>query len=260
LNRLTNRVRSKRSVDELCEKTSADVVFQLYVRSGADGVDAIVDHCAQLNLPAFCITVDTAVYSRRERDLVGRFVKPWRATGEGEAAVHQAALSWKDIERIRSRYQGKLVLKGIATEEDARIAVEHGVDIVYVSNHGGRQLDHGVGSLAVLPQVLDTVTGQGALVYVDGGFCRGTDVVKALALGASGVGIGRMMCLALAAAGSDGIVRMLELLENEMQIALGLLGVTSIDQLGPAHICAVEPEQFSHPLLSAFPLLKDVEF
>ena len=127
-------------------------------------------------------------------------------------------------------------LKGIATAEDAALAVEHGVEVVYVSNHGGRQLDHGRGSMDVLPEVVDAVTGR-ATIIVDGAFMRGTDVVKAIASGANAVGVGRLECLGLAAAGVPGLVRALELLEDEIRISLGLLGVPTLagaEPLAPA--------------------------
>ena len=244
---------------QVCESAaSLQPIMQLYARSDAAGVDAIVDEVNALELPAFCITVDSAVYSRRERDIVARYVKPWRTLGEGEAEYYQAALSWADITRIRKRFHGQLVLKGIATAEDALIALDHGVDVIYVSNHGGRQLDHVAGSISVLPEVVQAVD-QRAAVMVDGGFCRGTDIAKALALGAQGVGLGRMMCLALAADGAPGLVRMLELLETELSIALALLGATSIAELNEGHVTRGEPLAFEHALHGAFPLLKDMK-
>ena len=146
-----------------------------------------------------------------------------------------------------------LILKGIATAEDAEIAVQHGVEVVYVSNHGGRQLDHGLGSAAVLPQVVAAV-GDKAQVWVDGGFMRGTDVVKALALGAKTVGLGRLPCLGLAADGVQGMVRALELLEEEIRVTLALLGVKSIAELRPAHVTAAAPV-VEPSVLSAFPFI-----
>ncbi|MDA1308969.1 MAG: alpha-hydroxy acid oxidase, partial [Proteobacteria bacterium] len=165
----------------------------------------------------------------------------------------QAALNWKDIERYKKLYDLPIVLKGIATAEDARLAVEHGVDMVYVSNHGGRQLDHGLGSTAVLPEVVDAVAGRCA-VAVDGGFSRGTDIVKAIALGADLVGIGRMLCYGLAAGGSAGVVRMLELLEEETTLALGLLGATNYAEIEKTQLCPADPVEPPH-VMSAFPLL-----
>jgi len=235
------------------------LVFQLYARRDAAGIDALVDECNQINLPAFCITVDSAIYSRRDRDIAGRFTKPWRAKGEGDAAHYQASLSWHDIERIRKQFDGQLVLKGVATKEDALLAIEHGVDVIYVSNHGGRQLDHSVGSIALLSDIVEVVDKR-ARVLVDGGFSRGTDIAKAMALGADGVGVGRLMCFALAAASTAGVVRMLELLEEEYRIALGLLGVQHGTQLNQSHISSVDALYHDSALLSAFPLLKQVEW
>jgi len=249
------------SPEQLLEQVGHELrlILQLYVRTDAAGVDERVEQAMQLNMPAFCITVDSAIYSRRERDIAGRFVKPWRAKGVGEAAGYQASITWKDIERIRKNYNKQLVLKGIATAEDALLAVEHGVDIVYVSNHGGRQLDHGIGSIAVLTDIVEAVDDK-VTVLVDGGFSRGTDIAKAIALGADGVGIGRMMCYALAAAGHEGVHRMLELLEEEYRIALGLLGVQNSAQLNQSHIRTVDALHHDSALVSAFPLLKDSGF
>ena len=179
----------------------------------------------------------------------------WR-TGKG--ADWQAALSWKDIERYKKKYPLPLILKGIATAEDARIAVEHGVAVIYVSNHGGRQLDHGLGAIDVLPEVVDAVSGR-SLIAVDGGFSRGTDIIKGIALGADFVGIGRMLCYGLAAAGADGVIRMLELLEEEVKLALGLLGGNSYSQIEPTQLCS-GPPVVDPGVVSAFPLLESDKF
>ena len=240
------------------EKTAAAAknvrVFQLYVRGNDAWVDDHVRRAQDHGYSAFCFTVDVAVYSRRERDLIGRFVKPWRATA-GEGAPYQAGLSWDQVKRYKDKYPSfPLIIKGIATAEDAQIAVQHGVEVVYVSNHGGRQLDHGLGSMAVLPEVIKAVKGK-AEVWVDGGFMRGTDVVKAIALGARSVGIGRLCGLGLGAAGVPGLVRALELLEDEVRTALGLLGVTSYAELTPAHL-APAPMVTLPDTFSAFPFLQ----
>jgi hypothetical protein len=136
---------------------------------------------------------------------------------------------------------------------DATIAVQHGVEVVYVSNHGGRQLDHGLGSTAVLPGIIEAI-GKKAEVWVDGGYMRGSDIVKAMALGAKAVGLGRLTGLGLGAAGVPGLVRTLELLEDEIRICLGLLGVTSYAELTPAHLVAAPPAN-APDTFSAFPLL-----
>ncbi len=229
-------------------------VFQLYVRGDNAWVDDFVKRALATGFTGFCFTVDSAHYSRRERDLAGRFAKPWRPV-DGTGMQFQAALSWDQVKRYKDKYDLPLALKGIATAEDAEIAIEHGVEIVYVSNHGGRQLDHGLGSAAVLPEVLKAVNGR-AEVWVDGGFMRGSDIVKAICLGAKTVGIGRLACLGLAAAGVPGLVRTLELIEEEVRICLGLLGVTSFAGLTPGHVTAAAPV-FEPHVLSAFPLLDE---
>ncbi|HYF09139.1 MAG TPA: alpha-hydroxy acid oxidase, partial [Acetobacteraceae bacterium] len=229
-------------------------VFQLYVRGDADWIDETVRQAVGAGYDAFCLTVDTAIYSRRERDIARRFAKPWRATATNEGQRYQAALNWSDVKRIKDRHPSlPLILKGIATAEDALIACQHGVEVVYVSNHGGRQLDSGRGAIEVLPEVVQAVAGR-AKVWVDGGFSRGTDVVKALCLGAELVGLGRLYCYALAADGAAGVVRMLEILENEIRSCLGLLGVTSYAELGPGYVHAAMPTNLPH-VHSAFPLL-----
>ena len=226
-------------------------VFQLYVRGDDTFVDDHVKRARDNGYTIFCMTVDSAHYSRRERDLDKRFIKPWRQAARG--MEWQAALSWDQVKRFKDTHDIPLILKGIATADDAAIACDHGVDGVYVSNHGGRQLDHGLGSLEVLPEVVRAVSGR-AVVMVDGGFLRGTDVVKAIALGAQCVGLGRLQCMGLAAAGQAGLERALEILEEEIKICLGLLGVTSYSQLDASYLRETRLVTEASAL-SAFPLL-----
>jgi glycolate oxidase len=133
--------------------------------------------------------------------------------------------------------------------------VELGVKAIYVSNHGGRQLDHGRGGIDVLPEVVKEVGGK-AEIIIDGGFYRGADVVKAMALGADAVGLGRLQGYAMGAAGQAGVVRMLELLETEIEICLGLLGVTGIKDLDESYLHPAPSVTEPH-VLSAFPLLEE---
>ncbi len=213
-------------------------VFQLYVRGDDAWIDEQVVRARDNGFFMFCFTVDVALYSRRERDLIKGWVPSARAGVSGTG--FQAALSWDNIRHFKHKHDMPLMLKGIATAEDAVIAVEHGVDVVYVSNHGGRQLDHGRGTVEVLPEVVEAVAGK-ARIVVDGGFTRGTDVVKAIALGADAVGIGKLQGLGLAAGGQAGLVRMLELLEFEMRHAMGLLGITSLDMIDRKMIVPAMP-------------------
>ena len=227
-------------------------IFQLYVRGDEAWVDDYVARAIANRYVGFCLTVDTAIYSRRERDLAKRHVVLGRRRATGRE--FQAALDWRTVKRLRDKFDIPLMLKGIATAEDARIALDHGVSWIYVSNHGGRQLDHGRGSMDVLPEIVDTVGGK-AKIIVDGGIARGTDIVKAMAAGADLVGIGRMQCYALAAGGEAALVRMLELMEDEVQRCLGLLGVTKFADLDRSHLHAAPSTTPPH-VFSAFPLLK----
>ena len=245
---------SKRSKSEVREATRAPATFQLYVRRPGRFIEDEIEVAAAAGLDAFCLTVDSAFYSRRERDIVRRFDKPWRRGVDTVAVRAQAALSWADVERALKTCPMPLILKGIMTAEDARIAAGLGVGAIYVSNHGGRQLDHGLGAMDVLPEIVEAVGGR-ARVIVDGGFCRGTDIVKAMALGAHSVGLGRLYCYGLAAAGPAGIVRLLEVLEEEVRSALGLVGVTRFAELTPNHVRRGAPLVAQPHVHSAFPLL-----
>lgn len=227
-------------------------IFQLYVRGGDAWVDDHVERAMKHGYAIFCITVDTAHYSRRERDLANRFVKPWRTRATGMEA--QASFTWKNVERLRRTFPDvRFMLKGIGTPEDAAIAAGLGIDAVYVSNHGGRQLDHTEGSMDVLPQIVRAVHGR-AKVVVDGGVLRGTDVLKAIAAGADLVGIGRLHVMGLAAAGEAGLLRVLELLEEEIRTSMGLMGAASIAEVD--HTWLAEAPAVSEPdYRGAYPML-----
>jgi len=241
------------SLEEVAAGTRHPKVFQLYVRGDHAWVEAHVRRAIDSGYRGFCLTVDTAVYSRRERDLIGRYTPASRRTPEGH--VYQAGMSWDLVKWYKDRFSLPLVLKGIATAEDARLALDHGAAAIYVSNHGGRQLDHGAGSLEMLPEIVAAVAGR-AEVYVDGGFSRGTDILKALALGARAVGIGRLYGIGLAAAADAGVKRVLEILEDEISIGMALLGVTRLEELGPQCLRPATPlPPIPGTPSSAFPFL-----
>jgi isopentenyl diphosphate isomerase/L-lactate dehydrogenase-like FMN-dependent dehydrogenase len=227
-------------------------MFQLYVRGDDAFVEDYVGRAIACGYTAFCLTVDTAHYSRRERDIAKRYVRESRLRSTG--GDYQKGLSWRTVKLIKDKFEIPLIIKGIATAEDARIALDHGVDWIYVSNHGGRQLDHGRGAMHVLPEIVDAVKGR-ARIMIDGGFCRGTDIVKAIASGADLVGIGRLQCWALAAAGEAGVERMLELLEDEAVRCLGLLGLTSFEGLDMSYLHPASATNMPS-VFSAFPLLE----
>ncbi|MCW3476785.1 alpha-hydroxy acid oxidase [Limobrevibacterium gyesilva] len=239
------------SLEKVAAAGTGPKVFQLYVRGDDAFIDDHARRAADAGYDAFCITVDTAHYSRRERDLAKRFRKPWRANNTG--MEYQAGLNWGHVERFKAKHKLPLIIKGIATAEDAERACSLGVDVVYVSNHGGRQLDHGRGAVDVLPEVIAAVAGR-AKVYVDGGFSRGSDVLKGIALGADLVVLGRLYLYGLAAEGAPGIVRLLEILEDEIEECLGLVGATSFAQLDRSFVHPAPPVVSPH-VHSAFPLL-----
>ena len=231
-------------------------IFQLYVRGDQAWVEAFLDRAVASGFGALCLTVDTHHYSRRERDIAKRF----RAASARsvEQGTHQMQLDWAQMDKIRKRYKLPLIAKGIATAEDAKLCVEHGIDVVHVSNHGGRQLDHGLGAIDTLPEIVEAVKGR-AQIIIDGGFVRGTDIVKAIALGANAVCIGRLYCLGLAAAGRDGVTRVLEILQDEMECCLSLLGVNRLNELNPSYLRMGAPIVTQPHVFSAFPFAEPID-
>ena len=233
------------TLEETAASTDRSKIYQLYIRGDWDWVKAMIDRVKQSGYEGLCITVDSAVYSRRERPLISR----WNvdATREPQDRKWSANVTWETVDRIKEYFGGPFMLKGITTAEDAAIAVEHDVDVIWVSNHGGRQLDHGLGTMDILPEVMAAV-GDKAEVVIDGGVLRGTDVIKAIALGAKAVAIGKLQGWGLAAGGKDGVVRVLEILEEEIRVSMGLLGVSSLDQLNKALICSGELTTMPHEM------------
>ena len=162
----------------------------------------------------------------------GNYVRPGeaadiRAIAGRMASLLDPSMSWKDVEELRKVWKGQLILKGVLHPEEARMAVERGVDGVIVSNHGGRQLDGAPASLEALPAVVDAVGGK-IPVLMDGGIRRGADVVKALAQGAAACLVGRPQLWGLAVAGEAGVAHMLEIYRREIDRVLGLCGITRI--------------------------------
>lgn len=143
------------------------------------------------------------------------------------ASQFDPSITWKDIEWVRSRWPGKLIVKGVLDAEDARLAAEHGVDALVVSNHGGRQLDSAPSSISVLPEVVDAVAGRSEVLF-DGGVQTGQDVLKALALGARGCLIGKAFLYALAAGGESGVAQALDILRKELEVSMAMTGCTDV--------------------------------
>jgi isopentenyl diphosphate isomerase/L-lactate dehydrogenase-like FMN-dependent dehydrogenase len=212
------------------------LIFQLYVRADRKWVEDILDRVKEAGYRALCVCVDRNYYGRRERDIISRAAV---REGFGDPSF-QMGLKWEDLVWMKQRIGLPLIVKGVATAEDANLSVEHGADVVYVSNHGGRQLDHAQGTIEVLPEVVDAVAGRAEILW-DGGVLRGTDVVKAIALGARAVGVGKLLGWSLAAGGEAAVKRMLELMDIEVRTAMGLMGVTSLAQLNPSWVRPTQP-------------------
>jgi len=224
--------------------------FQLYWSSDRGVVQDLVERAAAGGYSALVLTVDLPVLGRRERDLRTGFEIPedipvpvFLALAKSVGAVSPAdidwavdnSLTWRDLEWLRSVSSLPLLVKGILTAEDAALAVEAGAEGVVVSNHGGRQLDGVAASLDALPEVAEAV-GDRALVLMDGGIRRGSDVVKALALGAGAVLAGRAPIWGLAVGGADGVEGVLHLLREEVELALALCGCASPADVSRSHV------------------------
>jgi isopentenyl diphosphate isomerase/L-lactate dehydrogenase-like FMN-dependent dehydrogenase len=228
--------------------------FQLYVLRDRGTTRALVEQAVAHRYQAIVLTVDAPRLGRRERDLRTAFRVPEEmvvpsfaaALGRWEGAsplellgAIDPALGWKDVEELQSLSSLPLVLKGIQTGEDAALACERGVDAIVVSNHGGRQLDAVAPTAELLPEVVEAVGGR-LEIYVDGGIRRGSDVVKALALGARAVLAGRAPLWGLACEGETGARRVLELLRDEIELTLALLGCASPAAVGADHVRTIQ--------------------
>lgn len=227
--------------------------FQLYSFRDRGVTRALMDEAVDSGFEAIVVTVDAARGGKRERDLRTGFRLPeglgvpavQAALGSGRAvtieetfALMEPALSWEGLEALAGECSVPVLIKGVLTGEDAARAVEHGAAGVVVSNHGGRQLDCSLSTAAALPEVVDAVAGRGT-VLVDGGIRRGTDVAVALALGADAVLVGRPALWGLAVGGEAGALRVLELLREEFELALALLGCSSPAGLNRGHVSSL---------------------
>ena len=181
--------------------------------------------------------------------MLSRYQPPTRRLTSTPQRQWLASLTWDSMDRIKELAGLPFMLKGVQTAEDAEIAVAHGVDYIWVSNHGGRQIDHGLGSLDTLPEIVQAVNGR-ARIIVDGGVQRGSDILKSIALGADVVALGRLQGWGLAAGGVAGAVRMLEILEDELTSAMGLTGLQSIEQVTSKYVCRTEPVTDAHEMSS----------
>jgi isopentenyl diphosphate isomerase/L-lactate dehydrogenase-like FMN-dependent dehydrogenase len=230
-------------VDAVAAASPGIKMFQLYHHGDRGWVADLLAKVEASGYLAVCLTVDVQVYGRRERDIVHRY-NPRDAMAKapnprGPNSEYQARLTWDDVDWLRKTTKLPVGIKGIMTARDARRAVEAGVELIWVSNHGGRQLDHTQATIDALPPIVEAVAGRASIV-VDGGFSRGTDVIKGLARGADVVAVGRTALWGLAADGANGVACALGILRTELRTALALSGQTSVKGLSADAILRVD--------------------
>ena len=227
-----------RTIEEIAQAASGPLWFQLYAYPTLKVAESLVRRAEDAGYRAIVLTVDLPRLGNREKDRRHNITippVPYREANfvDVEKVVQAwVTLTWDSLAWLRSITSLPIILKGILTEEDARLAVEHGVAGIVVTNHGGRQLDTAIPGIEALPEIVEAVAGR-CEVYFDGGIRRGTDILKALALGARAVLIGRPILWGLAVNGADGAYAVLELLRKELEVAMALSGrptLASIDR------------------------------
>ncbi|MCW5619503.1 MAG: alpha-hydroxy-acid oxidizing protein [Burkholderiales bacterium] len=269
---------STSSIEDIAKLSRQRTWFQVYVMRDRELTRDMMQRARDARCSALVITVDLQVQGQRDRDVRNGLTMPprlhwssllefglhpgwlWRyatgpkptlanfiGAGKGTDMITIAgfvnsqfdqSVTWKDIDWVRSVWDGPLALKGITSAEDAKIAVAHGIDGIIVSNHGGRQLDGSPSAISALPEIADAVQGRAQLV-LDGGVRRGSDVLKALSLGAAACMIGRPFLYGLAALGGAGVSKALELLRNEIDVNLALLGRAGVEELDASAVTRV---------------------
>jgi L-lactate dehydrogenase (cytochrome) len=262
------------SIEDVASAVTKPFWFQLYVMRDRGFSASLIERAKAAKCSALVLTLDLQVQGQRHRDLKNGLAVPPRLTpatlldvmmkpawalnvlrgkrksfGNLESRIPNAnslttlshwiagqfdpTLSWKDVEWVRGLWGGKIILKGILDVEDAKIAAATGVEALVVSNHGGRQLDSTSSSIRALPEIADAI-GDRMEVLFDGGIRSGQDILKALALGAKGVMIGRAYAYGLGAMGEAGVTRALEILRNELDVTMALCGIREVRQATPA--------------------------
>ena len=273
------------SIEDVAAHTERPIWFQLYVMQDEDYVARLMQRAKDAGVETLVLTLDLQVLGQRHRDLKNGLSAPPKLTPAtlldlstkwawglemlgtkrrqfGNIVGHAAGVSdtaslgswiaeqfdlrldWEKVAKLRDQWGRKLILKGILDVEDARKAVEIGADAIVVSNHGGRQLDGAVSSIRMLPSILEAVGGQ-TEVWMDGGIRSGQDVLKALALGARGVLIGRAFVYGLGAMGQKGVETALEVIRKELDTTMALVGERDVKNLGPHNL--ILPQGFADP-------------
>lgn len=259
------------TIEEVAQVATGPLWFQLYMWRNWEVTRSLVQRARNAGYQVLCITVDVPIAGKRERDLRNGMTIPprlnlkntldasWRfswlrnylfgtrftlgnfkgLTKQNDAvsmAVYlnkeliNPSCNWEDFDRIRDLWKGPLVIKGVMCVEDALLAIEHGADGIVISNHGGRQLDCAPGTLDILPEIAKAIDNR-IEVFIDGGFLRGGDVIKAIALGARACMVGRPYFWGLAVGGKDGVLKVLNIFRDEIDRTMALLGCTNLNQI-----------------------------
>lgn len=254
---------ASRTLEEVAGAASGPLWFQQYFFKDRGLTLEMAARAEEAGYSAICMTLDAKIKPKRERNIRNDYVGPvspnyaqldlsthtWKFGADapaGPSDIRDQATVWSDLDWFASNIRLPVVVKGIMAGEDGRLSAEHGAKGIIVSNHGGRYLDTTLATIEVLPEVVKAVDGR-AEVYLDGGVRRGTDVFKALALGAKSVLIGRPLFWGLAVNGEAGVVSVLEMLRDELDATMGMCGRPTVDSIGPDCIDTVSP------LLSMFP-------
>jgi L-lactate dehydrogenase (cytochrome) len=264
------------SIEDVADATDKPFWFQLYVMRDRDFNARLIDRAKAAGCSALVLTLDLQILAQRNKDIKNGLTAPprmtlaniidiagkprwWlgmlrterrtfrnivghapgvrdtRALASWTNEQFDPTLNWDDVKRIKDQWGGKLILKGILDPEDAELAAQSGADALIVSNHGGRQLDGTVSSIVALPAIV-AATGTRLEVFMDGGVRSGQDVLKALALGAKGVFIGRAYIYGLGAMGEAGVAKALECIRKELDVSMALCGLCDVRQAGPANL------------------------
>jgi len=226
---------SNRTLEEIAQATTGPLWFQLYTYHSLQASEAVVRRAEAAGYRAIVLTADLPRLGKRERDIRNKFELPAHLQTANFANVVidenyvplPSNVTWETLDWLQAITSLPILVKGILTAEDAHLAVERGVAGIIVSNHGGRQLDGAVTSIEALPEIVEAVAGR-CEVYLDGGIRRGTDVLKALALGARAVLVGRPAIWGLAVNGAEGVRHVLEILRNELELDMALCGCTTL--------------------------------
>lgn len=255
---------SNYSLEEIRAVTTAPLFFQIYFLKDKALLESIIRRAETANYQAIVLTVDAPVSGLRERDQSHNFQFPStiqfknlskenlnnKSITSSESAVaryvdlYDKTITWKDLDWLRSKTKLPIIIKGVLHPDDAKLALDNGVDAIIVSNHGGRQLDNSVSTISILPKIVKVINNK-IPILMDGGIRRGIDIFKALAMGADGVLVGRPIIWGLSIDGAEGVISILNLLKLELINAMTLAGFTSISQLKSEGASVLLRERYS---------------